>query len=575
MGARPMAAARLFGCGAEGSVRLKVRLRRRLSSAREGHPDAGTVRAAGDGPPPFRQEAGRHLGRSGPSLEHPLRGDVLSGMEDALCLVGSDQVVRYANPALVELRGEPSGRPCYRYLYGRAEPCETCPAAGPLPPRRRTWRWASRPGGLTYEVSATPIPAGAQGGWLLEQLHDVTGIDRDCDDARLALGRERLLRESILAMAGARDVAAALHTMLDALRILIPCDRAHVLLAGTGEGMWLAAVLDQDGRIRSVPLPRSRSVEEEFFLRRLLDAAGPLLVAASELPAEWNVAVGGRSEWLCAPLSRGGELVGVLLLQTCAPDIDRAGPDSLVELLAKLSAAVLFDALRRDALQQDVSRVRGLARRLVEIRETERRAVARELRDEVSQTLVSLLLGLRVLEKEMKAHGENVDRVEELQRAIDSAVDQLYRMAADLRPVILERLGLEAGLRQHVMRWQGQSGIGLRFKARGLGGERLPDVLAATLFRFTEEVLAVIVQQAGASHVDVFVERRGGRLVLVVDHDGTGPDDPLRSGGDEAGLAGMVEQVEALGGAVTVERQQGGGVTVAVEVPDVDPDRDR
>ena len=558
----------------EGSVRVKVRLRRRDGAVLEGLLEARAVRDAA-GRVAFYEGDVSDVAGAACGREHPPWEGVHMAMEDAVCIVDGEHVVRYANPAMLGLRGQVSGRPCYEYLYRRQEPCSECPAAGPDPVRRRTWRWVSRPEGLTYEVSAATVPVGPGASWWVEQLHEVVEADRECDEARIALGRERLLRESILAMAGARHAGAALHTMLDALRILIPCDRARVLITGAEEGRWLGAVLDPDGRIRSVVLPRSRSAEEELFLGRLLAAAGPVLAAAGEVPGEWGVGESGPEEWLCAPLRAGAELVGVLLLQAGSACRDRAGLGPRVELLAKVSAAVLFDAVRREALREDVSRVRGLARHLVEIRETERRAVARELRDEVSQTLVSLLLGLRLLDKELKERGVGVERVGELERAIDSAVDQLYRMAADLRPVLLERLGLEAALRQHLVRWQGQSGLEIRFKARGLDTERLPDVLAATLFRFSEELLGVIVRRAGAGRVDVFVELRSGRVVLVVDHDGAGLDDPLGLGGEEAGLAAMVAQVEALGGGVTAERLAGGGATLAVEVPDVHPDRDR
>lgn len=234
-----------------------------------------------------------------------------------------------------------------------------------------------------------------------------------------------------------------------------------------------------------------------------------------------------------------------------------------------------FEAERRArGVAQALREAKSLARRLVEVQENERRSIARELHDEAGQALASLRYGLRLLEREIGG-GSAIERVAELMQRTDAVIDSLHRLVADLRPASLDHLGLEAALRQYSRSAGSKFGLEVRFKARGFGSERLPQVVETALYRVVQEAMANVVRHAQATRVDVLLEHRGDRVMVMIEDDGVGfePDRVQRA--DHFGLLGLEERAEALGGTLTVESTPGNGTTIVVEVASADPHPDR
>jgi signal transduction histidine kinase len=214
-----------------------------------------------------------------------------------------------------------------------------------------------------------------------------------------------------------------------------------------------------------------------------------------------------------------------------------------------------------------------LSRRLVEVQENERRTVARELHDEAAQALVSLRYGLQLLERETGGEGVAA-RVAELKQTTDAVIESLHRLAGALRPASLDLVGLEAALRQHLHTIESKWPLTVRFKARGLNGARLPAAVETALYRVVQEAVTNVVRHAAATRIDVLVERRDGRVVVVVEDDGNGFVPATAGGTERLGLIGMRERAEALGGTLTIESAPGEGTTIAVEVACDDPHPD-
>jgi signal transduction histidine kinase len=209
------------------------------------------------------------------------------------------------------------------------------------------------------------------------------------------------------------------------------------------------------------------------------------------------------------------------------------------------------------------------------VQEDERRSIARELHDEAGQSLVSLRIGLRLLEREVTEGASVTGLVADLMQRTDAVIDGLHRLAADLRPPSLDYLGLEAALRQYAQSIASKFGLVVRFKARGFTAERLPTAVETALYRVVQEAITNVVRHAHANRIDILTERRGDRVTVMVEDDGGGFEPKRVRGGDHLGLLGMRERAESLGGTLTLESSPGAGTTVVVEVPCADPHPDR
>ena len=232
--------------------------------------------------------------------------------------------------------------------------------------------------------------------------------------------------------------------------------------------------------------------------------------------------------------------------------------------LQEMTAELLEEVKERTAAEQ---RVRELLRRIVDIQEEERRAIARELHDHLGQQLTALRLSLDPIRQEAWGR-ENllakVEYVEEILRRLDSDVD---RMAWRLRPAALDQLGLPAALGQFVSEWSEHSGVAAAFHAAGLGGDRLPPEVETNLYRITQEALNNVQKHAQACKAGVILERRDGQVVLIVEDDGKGFDPDEKGGGGSMGLINMSERAALIDGRLEIESAPGAGATIFVRVP--------
>jgi PAS domain S-box-containing protein len=222
--------------------------------------------------------------------------------------------------------------------------------------------------------------------------------------------------------------------------------------------------------------------------------------------------------------------------------------------------ALQGEVARRDAAQADVVR---LLRKLVTAQETERRRIARDLHDHLGQQLTALRLTLDGCRSQVgSAAAGEIERALVLTRQIDEAVDFL---AWELRPAVLDDLGLVAALPRFLEQWSEHSGVLAEFRCSGLSAGQLSGDAEVALYRITQEALNNVAKHAHASRVDVILERHDDDVVLIIEDDGIGFDpshpDIARRG---IGLAGMRERAALIGAQLEVESSVGKGSSVFV-----------
>jgi signal transduction histidine kinase len=416
-------------------------------------------------------------------------------------------------------------------------------------------------------------------------ISSVLTVARDVTDRWLAYeaeSRARIvadaLREATVALTRSLDRETVLATLLERLGRMVPFDRASVMLLEEASRVSVRAIFDGD---RVVPLqPEARAQfdpAEHPIVHDILKNGMAVVIPDIRTRPDWSLPTDYLSEvcWMGVPLFARGDVAGLFSLSKCEPGYFNEGHVKLAEAMSSQASVAVENAILYEQMQASTERMQSLSRRLVEVQENERRQIARELHDEAGQALVSLRFGLRLLERQIDEGGSVSGRVAELVQRTDAVMDGLHRLAADLRPVSLDHLGLEAALRQYSGMAGSELGLVVRFKARGFTGERLPAVVETALYRIAQEAMTNVVRHAHATRVDVFMKRRDDRVVLMVEDDGVGFEPGREWSGAHIGLVGMRERAEALGGTLTIESAPGQGTTVVVEVPSVDPHPDR
>jgi PAS domain S-box-containing protein len=212
-------------------------------------------------------------------------------------------------------------------------------------------------------------------------------------------------------------------------------------------------------------------------------------------------------------------------------------------------------------------RLRALSRQLMRAQEAERRRLARELHDELGQVLTAVSLNLQAAKAD--AAPAALPRLEEAAQTVQLAIGQVRDLSLDLRPPMLDLLGLESALRWYAERQGVRAGFSVRL-AGGLEGRLPPDVETA-LFRVAQEALTNVARHALARRVEVEVRRHDGRVRMLLRDDGVGFDpDSTRVRADRGGsfgLLGMQERVQLLGGRLDLTSAPGQGTSLCVEVP--------
>jgi signal transduction histidine kinase len=229
-----------------------------------------------------------------------------------------------------------------------------------------------------------------------------------------------------------------------------------------------------------------------------------------------------------------------------------------------LRLAETFAARAAVAVELSQRVARDALRRVVRAQEQERQRLARELHDETGQALTSILLGLKPLDEALANHPARAALAELREHAV-SALQDVRRLAVELRPAVLDDFGLVPALERLTDSFGDQSEMRVDFHS-ALGEMRLPGDVETTLYRVVQESLTNIAKHAEARNVSVSVTRRNEAIAAVVEDDGIGFDQrTVRQEG--IGLLGMRERLALVGGRLEIESRPGAGTTVVAEVP--------
>lgn len=355
---------------------------------------------------------------------------------------------------------------------------------------------------------------------------------------------------------------------------------------------WIVARLDAHAaEVRQAWIARMR---EEGILARMPDEE--LSAQAERVQAVWrhDLASGGAGEVGCEPdwgeaeralagWSVKDALGALLALRAVCRDLlaseDAGRPVDAIATFERIADRFIIGAVSQGAAEQDHQlrlaeserRDRQHAevlQRVIAAQEEERKRIARELHDHTGQWLTSLMIGLRRLEAKQMPEDER-QALAELQRSANRALEELHHLIFELRPSVLDDLGLVVALQRYMEDFARRTGIHLEMELEALAGVRLEPALEIALYRIVQEALTNVARHARATTASVLLQCRADSLLLIVEDDGCGFVVPEigADDGEHFGLMGMQERVALVGGKLTIESSPGAGTTIYVEVP--------
>lgn len=224
-----------------------------------------------------------------------------------------------------------------------------------------------------------------------------------------------------------------------------------------------------------------------------------------------------------------------------------------------------------EALGDARDRFRRLARRLQSVREEEQARIAREIHDKCGQTMTTLKMDAHWLLRRVEPrHRALAPPVRRILRGIDEAVVMAREIAAELRPPLIEDLGLGSAVAWLARRFEARAGVRCRVSLR-LGRVRIPTERAVAAFRIVQEALTNVARHARARSVRVELRRLPSALELTIRDDGVGFDvEAARRNamqGESLGVLGMQERAQLAGGQLTIDSAPGAGTRVRVSFP--------
>lgn len=214
--------------------------------------------------------------------------------------------------------------------------------------------------------------------------------------------------------------------------------------------------------------------------------------------------------------------------------------------------------------------LRGLSRQMLSVQEEERKKISRELHDVVAQALLGINVCLAALRKEAIINIKDLDvNILRTQKLITKSANVVHQFARELRPAVLDDLGLIPALQSLIKQFSARTGLHIHLHVFE-GVERLNFAKRTVLYRVVQEALTNVSQHAHASRVDITISREVRHVKLIVSDDGRSfqIDRVINSRGTKRlGLLGMRERVEMVGGSFEIQSEVGKGTKIIANIP--------
>lgn len=345
--------------------------------------------------------------------------------------------------------------------------------------------------------------------------------------------------------------------------------------------IWTALNVDTiDGEKREVPCTYY-GTKPGTLARRIIES-GAELILRDELEkfVEGTIPIGDvrrtSASLMFVPIRNQSRVIGVMSVQSYRHRAYEPRALETLQTLADYCGGALERIRAREELRVSGEQLRALAARLQSIREEERKLIAREIHDELGQALTGFKMDLAWMRNRMQAEewpdirDGILAKIKTMGTLLDGTAGLVRKICTELRPGVLDDLGLTAAIEWQAREYQARTGIQCGLKVE-LDDLQVDSERSTALFRIFQEILTNVARHAEATNVSVVLERVGGKILLEVKDNGKGIE-PDKIGGEKSlGLLGMRERALIMGGEVAIHGAPGKGTTVTVTMPLPDP----
>lgn len=411
----------------------------------------------------------------------------------------------------------------------------------------------------TFSAKAFPLPGSSVGLALEDVTHQARSRELQATEQRVlemvASGREldHVLTELLLAIEKHIPQTLGSILLLDAEKMTVRVAAAPHLPTAFNEAIDGEPIGPAAGSCGTAAY-----LKQAVFSRDI--ATDPLWEAYREAALRFGL----RACWSTPILSSEGRVLGTFALYYREPKMPEAEELELISRVTHVAGI----AIQRKQLDD---RLRALTGHIEAAREEDRTAMAREIHDELGQSLTAMKMDVAWLRKHVQAApGTREDaaeaRMSGMSALIDGVVQQVRRISAELRPGVLDDLGLAAAIEWQTRAFSERSGVASTARSN-VSDKRFERNLSTAVFRILQEALTNVARHAQAAHVDVSLVETAGRLRLEVLDDGLGITGEVLARPTSLGLLGMHERAQRLGGTLSISSRPGKGTSIVVNMP--------
>jgi len=521
------------------------------------------------------EEKTRQLEVTGEQLRHSrdFLQSIIDSLDEELMVLDSELRITDVNRnfQLKYKDQETIGRYCYEVMYGLDTPCRppmrACPASHVWQtgtPLRflqlQNGNGGSNGKGKYFEKTLTPLHD-RRGNIIrvVELSRDVTE-SKELERKILEANRHLLAMNAIATTASqSLSLDVILNGVLDKVLELMDTEVGDILImddksAATSYRTFRGLSEDSPPGIASLELARR------------VAAQGKALVDNSARNEPWDSLIA----FISVPLKSKEKVVGVVNIGSRTPRVFSEQEVQLLTSLGHQLGIAVENAQLYQELQSKEQMREQLLRRIISAQEDERQRVARELHDVTSQALATLGVGLEVIATPQSDVSEREAQMDGIKSLLSATSRDVHRLIYDLRPSLLDDLGLSAAIRSYAHNSLDAAGVEVHVEVAGQE-KRLPPEVEIALFRIFQEAIANIARHAHAESAYISLEFKEKSVAVEIEDDGTGFDHShdftAGAGGKGVGLLGMRERAELLDGTIVIDTRPGGGTRVSVEIP--------